>query len=137
MKKKNTVLLIEDERDIADIMKEYFERHNINLLVSHTRTDAFFKINNQKFDCIVSDIKLDQNDVIPVFNELRTNQKGLNYNVPVIVHSGNVTGEILKDNKSIIKAVFVKPNGAEEIIESVKNLIRKPKKTPMKEAEFK
>ena len=127
MQKKEIILLIEDEYDIADLMKDYLEESNYDVILARTRNEAFFKISNQKFDCIISDINLNQSDVIPLFKELRTNLKGINYGVPVIIHSGHVTGPIIKRNKEIIKKVFVKPTGSEEIINSLKKVIKAPK----------
>ena len=123
MKRIPTILLIEDEVDIAELMKDYLESNKYKVLVAATRNEAFFKINNQKFDCIISDISLRQSDVTPVLKELKTNQLGLNYKVPVIIHSGNVTGVILKQNKDLIKAVFVKPSSTQDIVKSLQSLI--------------
>ena len=109
MKKKFSILIIEDEKDIAELIKDYFEECNYQVLVAHSRNEAFFKINNQTFDLILSDIKLNTNDVFPILKELEVNEKSPNHGVPIIIHSGHVTGPIIRKHKSIIKAVMVKP----------------------------
>lgn len=122
MREKETILIIEDEKDIAELMKEYLEKNHYKVLLASSRNEAFFKIGNQKFDCIISDIKLNQNDVLPIFKELQTNQKGMNYQVPVIIHSGHVTSQVITKHRNIIKAVHVKPTSSAEIIGSIKKV---------------
>ena len=123
MEKKFSILIIEDEKDIAELIKDYFEESNYQVLMAHSRNEAFFKINNQTFDLILSDIKLNTNDVVPILKELQINEKSLNHGVPIVIHSAHVTGPIIRKHKSIIKAVMVKPTNSEELVEKVTQII--------------
>lgn len=127
MKKKKAILIIEDELDIAELMKDYLEHNEFKVLIAKSRNEAFFKINNQKFDCIISDINLNQADVVPVLKELSSNPKGMNFGVPVVIHSAFVTGPVIKKHRDIIKAVHVKPTSSEDLVNSIKALLKKPK----------
>lgn len=126
--KKASVLIIEDELEIAELIKNYLEEFDFQVLMASSRNEAFFKINNQKFDCIVCDIKLANNDITPVLNEIRSNEKGNNFGVPIIIHSGNVTGQILKKNKNIIKGVLVKPAPTNDLLQMIKTSIKNDRK---------
>lgn len=129
MKQLPTILLIEDEIDILELLKQYLEMNHYKVLTAGTRNEAFFKINNQKFDCIISDISLRFNDVTPVLKELKTNSKGMNFGVPILIHSAHVTSKIINQFKDIIKAVHVKPTSTEIMISTMKKLITENKNT--------
>ncbi len=77
---KVTVLVIEDNEDIADCIKEQLE-DNYNVVVAHNIEKAKELINNNDVKCVVSDLNLDNGD------ESHLSLAGSN-NIPLVIVSG-------------------------------------------------
>ncbi len=58
MRNRKYVLYIEDEKEIAQMIKDELEELSVNVLTSDTYNDAYSKASNQKFDIIIADIHL-------------------------------------------------------------------------------
>lgn len=118
-----TILLIEDEVNLVAILKEMFEENNIRVLVAQSRNEALLKVRNQRYDCIISDIKLKATDSVPVLEEMLNNPRCLNKGVPLIIYSGHIDPEVIKNYKKVISAAYVKPTDTMELIQKVKELM--------------
>ena len=112
------ILHVEDEIEIAELTKTVLEENGITALSAKTRAEAIFKINNQKFDYIFLDIKLGSSDAIPVLKEIKA-KKTLNPDTPIILYSGHVSADILKEYRSVIKKVYVKPVEVQQILDEL------------------
>ncbi len=116
------ILVIEDTEDIAELLGESLRNDDKKVILATNLTEALFKLGNQKFDCIVSDIMLEASTVEPVLKEL-TKKDTINYNTPVLLHSAYITHDIIDRNKSIIKGAFVKPTSFEIILKRLNSVI--------------
>lgn len=58
MKKKTTVLIIDDDRELVDLVKFNFQQRGWDVLTSYDGMDAILKINRNRPDIIVSDIRM-------------------------------------------------------------------------------
>ena len=60
MEKKFSVLVVDDEADILDILEDLLEFHEYPIKVFKAKdgVDALTKINNMKFDLVVTDINM-------------------------------------------------------------------------------
>src|SRR6185436_13326077 len=65
------VLIVEDEKKVADALKEGLEAEGFDADVSYTGEDGFFKISTHKFDIIVLDWMLPGRDGIEVLSFIR------------------------------------------------------------------
>lgn len=102
---KKNVLLAEDEEIILDSLKDAFEHHGAKVISSPDGQDAIFKLQNQKFDMIITDINMPKVNGIEFIHEVRNN-----YDIPIIVITGvlvNTLEDIMKyENVFIIQKPF-------------------------------
>ncbi len=116
------VLVIEDTNDIAELLGESLKNDDKKVIYAANLTEALFKLGNQKFDCIVSDIMLEASNVEPVLKELNK-KDALNYKTPVLLHSAYITHDIIDRNKGVIKGAFVKPTSFEILLKRLNSVI--------------
>lgn len=118
---KKKIFLIEDDKDLIDIYQNKFERSGFKINVALTVSDAIKKIKKEKYDLILLDIKLPEEDGT-VF--LKKAKDIINTNsIPIIAFSNYDTPEIKKEvkklgaNRYIIKSNHT-PNEVINLIKS-------------------
>lgn len=64
MKKSYKLLLVDDDRDLADVLAVYLKTQGISVTISHTVTEAanLLKESSQRFQIILSDLRLPDGD---------------------------------------------------------------------------
>ena len=92
--KKNKILLIEDDIDIALSLQEFLSERSFDVEIFTTITDAIFRIKFNQYDLILLDLTLPDYEGFEVLKFLNSE----NYNIPVIVTSGH------SDTQTKIKA---------------------------------
>ncbi|WP_343698047.1 response regulator transcription factor [Flavobacterium sp.] len=69
------VLIIEDEQEIAQIIKSYFKDNGIQCETVHSYVQAVHKIDNYDYDCILLDLALPDGNGFDILKELRNKDK--------------------------------------------------------------
>ncbi|CAN5434035.1 response regulator transcription factor [soil metagenome] len=83
------ILVIEDEKKLAQAIKESLEFEHFEVCVAHTGEDGFFQASAESFDLIVLDLMLPGRDGIDVVSTLRKRQ----LKIPVIIITARDTVE--------------------------------------------
>ncbi|SFC08996.1 ATP-binding protein [Tropicimonas isoalkanivorans] len=83
------ILVIDDERDVADLNGEILERIGYNVTVAYSGADAIDAIATQDFDCILSDLSMPDIDGRRLFEHIRRNKANL------LDKTGFVTGDTM------------------------------------------
>lgn len=125
MSTKRSILIIEDEPDLAGIMKDRFDEEGFLTVTSGSRVEMLMKMRNQEFDCIVCDLNIKGSaggDTI--YNIIKT-LEGAKKQAPIILVSGNIDMDIMKDYGKEVKAAFVKPVNMDLLLQKVHDLINK------------
>ena len=81
-----TVLLVDDEEDLLDVMQTYVERAGMKVILAHDGLEGLDVFKTQSLHAIVSDLRMPRLDGIAFLKEVR-NQPGLDY-VPFIFVTG-------------------------------------------------
>lgn len=87
MQNKHTVLIIDDENDIIDILSFILKRNGIDVVTAADGIEALKLINSQKFSGIVSDLLMPNMDGIALLKMVRANGN----KVPFIFLSGHAS----------------------------------------------
>jgi len=67
------VLLVEDQEFQSEVIKSAFAEHNINIVQAFSAQSALSKLKNeQKFDCIILDIKLPDANGLDVLDQIKS-----------------------------------------------------------------
>ncbi|MBJ2124419.1 MULTISPECIES: response regulator transcription factor [unclassified Flavobacterium] len=69
------ILIIEDEKEIAKNIKNYFNSNGIQCETAHTYSLALNKIESYDYDCILLDLMLPDGDGFEILKELKNKNK--------------------------------------------------------------
>ena len=122
LRNKKSILIIEDDPELAEMMKSRVEEEGFLTVVSSSRVEMLMKMRNQEFDVIVCDLNIKGSaggDTI--YNVLKTVEGGKKQ-PPVIVVSGNIDMDVMKEYGKEIKAAFVKPVNMDLLLQKIVDL---------------
>lgn len=119
------ILLVEDEKEISDEVREYLETLQYRVTVSTNAQEAILKCANQKFDCILTDINLDKSSGVKVIQYLREHRNEMNHDTPIVIVSSQVSHELLSIVRPLVNWIFVKPYKLGDIKKKLEDLNKK------------
>ena len=97
MRMKN-ILVVDDDRDLANSIKAYFEARGYGVRMAHNGADGMKEIERQRPDVLVLDIMMDTD--ADGFNlAFRLKNEDANRDIPIIILSG-FTDHLNKKSKS-------------------------------------
>jgi DNA-binding response OmpR family regulator len=134
MEKKKFILVIEDEEDLLEILEDSLKSAGYNVICGGNGSEGLFKFKNQKFDLVITDIKMPKLDGIEVVKNVRKDDKYKD--IPIIVASGNVTD--FKPELSLFENLLIleKPYKKKDILEIVDKAISISKVEASEKLEF-
>ncbi len=88
----NKILLVEDNESLAKIIKMLLNKEGIDVVCSKTVLDAFYHLNNEDFNLIITDLRLPDGDGYQVFEKVKENDS----DTPVIIITafGNIADAV-------------------------------------------
>ena len=118
------VLVVEDERKIADALKLGLEAEGYQVVLAATGEEGFFCLNSESFDLLLLDLMLPGRDGLEVLKTMRT--KG--FTLPVLVLTGRDTVEDrVMGLDSGADDYLVKPFAFPELLARMRLLLRRGK----------
>ncbi len=109
---KGKILIVEDEELICWSLKQSFERDGeYYVRCSHTGDDAMQKLTTDKYDVVITDLKLPDVDGFGIVKKIKELAKG----TPVIVISAHLSDPAMEDVKK--EGVFSMINKPFEIVD--------------------
>jgi YesN/AraC family two-component response regulator len=119
--KKKSVLLIDDEDEIKELMANYLTKSNIDedkIVYASDGKEALSKIQNQEFGLIIVDILMPKMNGLQLIKEIKLRAKYKD--IPVVIISGTLEAENVKTAISLgITNILVKPFNYNLFIERV------------------
>ena len=115
---KKTVLIVDDESIIIEILYEFLEILGFHVIISYNGKDALEKFQTEKIDFIITDIYMPEMDGTSLIKEIRKTDK----DIIIIALSGYIENERIREIMDI---------GANEYIEKpfsishIKNALEK------------
>ena len=104
---KGNLLLIEDEEELSESMKELLEDEAREIFIANNGAEALTIIQENQIDCIVSDIKMPVMDGLMFIKIAR--ERG--YDMPVIFFTGHGTEQLKKEARELgATDLLMKPN---------------------------
>jgi len=117
---KSKILVVEDERKIADIVKAYLEKDGFQVTLAETGTKAIFLL-KEGFDLIVLDLMLPDMDGVDICQTIRKD-----FDLPIIMLTAKSEEEDRIKGLSIGADDYViKPFSPRELVARVKALLRR------------
>ena len=125
MLKEITVVLAEDEKALAKLMKNAIAEYFHNFIVVHNGEDALNAYKKYQPDIIITDILMPKLNGLELSKELRKE----NEEIPIIILSAH------SDTKQLLEAIdykitkyFIKPFDPDELLEYIQTLVPKIQK---------
>lgn len=104
---KGNLLLIDDESELSESMKELLEEEAQIIFVANNGKEALAIMDEHNIHCVVSDIKMPVMDGLTFMQEAR--ERG--YNQPIIFFTGHGTEQLKSEVRDLGAAdLLMKPN---------------------------
>ena len=130
MKKKLSILLVEDEENLQDTLKLNFEMEGYEVTSAYDGAEALKALHNEYFDLIILDVMLPEIDGITVCENIRL----FNSEIPILILSAkNNSADRVIGLKKGADDYLTKPFDLEELLIRVNKLINKSKLIASKE----
>lgn len=120
------VLIVEDDESVALAMADVLKRDGFKVWTCDSSVEAISELKNQQFHCIILDMRLKRGNGEQVISFLHLNQTFSNLKVPILVISGFLDSELVKNLKGRIAGALVKPFNPADLTERVRTLINTP-----------
>ena len=85
------ILIVDDDRRMASTLADILELQPYETAQAHSGNEALEKINESRFDCVLSDIKMAGMNGVELFQAIRETQPGL----PVVLMTAYATDELI------------------------------------------
>lgn len=100
---KKKVLIIDDEKGLLEDLVTIFEMEGLDVITANDGSQGIFKLENQSFDIVATDLNMPKTDGLGVIKSIRNNPKISH--IPVIVLSGNI--EKFKDQLEKLSNIYI------------------------------
>ena len=124
------ILIVDDEKEICESIESFLEIEKIPCLSAYDYNEACFKCDNEAFSCIVLDYKIGKKTAADFIQRIR-NPNNLNARTPIILISGHLTKDMLRQIASEVSSALMKPFNVAKLVE----LIIQKKASPLKSKE--
>lgn len=121
--KLKSILVIDDEPLIHEVLVDALKEHAENVISSYTLDDAMEKVNSTPYDCIILDINLKGHNGGKIFMHLQSDVETPNKKTPIILSSGYIGDDFIERHKSRFYEILSKPFLADELTTIVEKLI--------------
>jgi DNA-binding response OmpR family regulator len=122
------ILLVDDDRDLLQVLSMSLDMHGYKVVCSSDGMEATFKLSNEVFDLIITDLKMPKMDGADFIRFIRRGHTTPIFIMSACVDSFKLKLSELKDQSNL--TIFPKPFRPEALIEKIKEI----KKAPMKRA---
>jgi DNA-binding response OmpR family regulator len=117
-----TILIVEDEKNMAFALKEFFEAHEYKAFNVFNGLDGVRALRTMSIDLIITDINMPEMNGLEFVSKVRAQPNG--ENMPIIVVSGNTDDQTVMRGLELGANDYVtKPFKFRELFFKVKNLL--------------
>lgn len=116
------ILVVEDERKVAQALREGLERQGYEVAVAQTGQEGFLFLNAQAFDLLVLDLRLPDRDGLEVLMALR--QRGISAPVLVLTARDAIEDRVVGLDSGA-DDYLVKPFAFPELLARIRALLRR------------
>ena len=116
------VLLVDDEKDIVEVIASRLKANNYNVIIAYDGQEALDKTHKEKPDLIILDLMLPKMDGYKVCGLLKTDTR---YNkIPIIIFTARAQESDMKMGQEVSADDYItKPFDPEELLFKIKKFI--------------
>lgn len=120
------ILLVDDDRDLLQVLSIALDMHGYKVVCSTDGIEATFKLSNEVFDLIITDLKMPKMDGADFVRFIRRGHTTPIFIMSACVDSFKLKLSELKDQTNL--TIFPKPFRPEALIEKIKEIKKAPPK---------
>jgi DNA-binding response OmpR family regulator len=117
---KEKILLIEDNRDLIEIMRMYLTHHGYNVLLAQNGFEAIETASSELPDLVVTDIMLEDIDGVRIALELRKDAK--TRHIPILALTAKTFGDEIMPN--VFNDILRKPANLHQFEAKIQKLLK-------------
>jgi len=118
--RSKTILIVDDEPLFCEVLSNFLEKFGYHPVMATNGREAFEKVRDQKFDLVLSDIRMPGGDGLEFLEKARE----WDFTLPIIVFVSDCSE--LTPEKALSKGAvgyFAKPFDMKELIESISRIL--------------
>lgn len=116
MDNTKTILLAEDELVLAELFSEALKDAGYRVVHVAIVRDLVVASQNQKFDLMILDLKLKENNSERIIRQIKNNSGEQNFKTPILVVSGELDQDIFANIREHIAGVLLKPFSTDTLV---------------------
>jgi DNA-binding response OmpR family regulator len=129
---KVSILLAEDDRNLGNLLREYFEAKGYNTRLAVNGKEAYDLFSKEKFDLCLLDVMMPVKDGLTLAREIRSSDK----NVPIVFLTAKSMKEDTIEGFSVGADDYItKPFSMEELLMRITAILRRVKSQSLKQSE--
>jgi len=118
-----TILYIEDEADLAELIMDELRDLGLKCIHSPSFTGAMTKANYQKYNAIITDIMIEEGTGDELIKHIRSTENHVNHETPIIVTSAYLSPELRDELNGKVNHILSKPHSMDALLEVLKEHI--------------
>jgi len=118
-----TVLYIEDEIDLAELIMDELRDNGLKCIHSPSFSGAMTKANYQKYDAIITDIMIEEGTGDDLIRHIRSTPQHVNHATPIIVTSAYLSPELRADLNGKVQNILSKPHSMDDLFNVLKDYL--------------
>jgi len=122
-KNGKAILVVEDDVDLCNEILGILNNAGFRPTGVTNSRDALSRLKNQKYSCIVLDLRLGEENGEDLIDVVRTRPEMQNANTPIIVISGHLSKQIAANIAVKIQGAIVKPFTTESLMGNIKRVV--------------
>src|SRR4051794_34912688 len=99
---KANILIVEDDESVAHAMSVVLKRDGFECWSCDSAIEAISELKNQRFHCIILDMRLKRGNGEQVISFVHLNQINTSIKIPILVISGFLESDLVKNLKGRI-----------------------------------
>jgi DNA-binding response OmpR family regulator len=123
MAEPKSILVVEDDIDVCNAIVTTLAQNGYRPTGCSSAREANFKLKNQKFACILLDMRLGNETGEHVIEFVRHRKESQNLGTPVLVVSGSLDKDLILKIAGQIQGAIVKPFDQKDLLSLVSKLI--------------
>lgn len=120
--RKTTILLIEDDKNITNMITDFLNVHLIDVVSANDGLLGIQKAGRQQFDAIILDVNLPKLSGEKVVREIR--KLKIHTKTPILMLSGFLSTEVITQVRDQINKALVKPVDLDQLLAEINALIQ-------------
>ena len=128
MGERKKVLIVEDDKDIADLVKLVLETEDFEVEAELNPESAYEKAKSSRPDAIMLDLLMPRMDGWTIFKQLREDHSFDNVPIAILTGKSQQVDQMVGLHIMNVDAYITKPFGKQELIDKTYELIGKRKK---------